>query len=712
MKIKNVVRANYPQIIIVFCVFLTMVLVSYVYVSSMVQVQMVEMGEETMNTTETVVTSYMNESKIVFNNIEQSIESMLSTGRSNEEVEAFLRSVTDIFTRGDTPLPDFMKVYGYIRGEFLDGAGWIPDEDYNPLERPWYIGADQTEDVLFFAEPYVDAQTGNVVISYSKKIKDASGADLGILAMDLNLSRITAYVKGQTLASNGYGVLISDSFHFVVHSNNELIGSDIRTINEDYRELADRLQAGEHISAFRMTAWDGTDSIAFFRTILDGWHVGVITPRADYYQNVYNLGFVLLVLGTILAAALSGMLLRASAQRMQSEEENKSKSSFLARMSHEMRTPMNAIIGMTKIARESDDITEVQYCLDKVSDASNHLLGIINDILDMSKIEAGKLELVEKPFSFQSMLKQIKTVNGFKIEEKQQKFTITVAEDVPAMIIGDKQLLTQVITNLISNAIKFTPEKGEISLSISKLSEADHIVILQFDIIDNGIGISEEQQRRLFKRFEQADVSTSRKYGGTGLGLSISQSIVKLMGGEILVASNIGEGSHFQFTIQVTVPGQMSEHPAAEEMSQEIKVEDIQGIFSGKRILLAEDVDINREIIQLLLKETGLIIDSAENGVVACNKVEANAAGYDLIFMDIHMPELDGYEATKRIRAMDTEKTRTIPIIAMTANVFREDIERCLAAGMNDHIGKPIEFDVLIGKLKDYLLTDERRTDE
>jgi signal transduction histidine kinase/ActR/RegA family two-component response regulator len=390
----------------------------------------------------------------------------------------------------------------------------------------------------------------------------------------------------------------------------------------------------------------------------------------------------------------------AERARELAEQSTKAKSDFLSRMSHEMRTPMNAIIGMTNIARESDDSDRKEYCLEKISEASRHLLGVINDILDMSKIESGKFELSEEAFSFRNMLKRVVDVINFRVEEKYQTLTVTVGDDVPGIIISDEQRLAQVITNLLSNAVKFTPEHGEISILAAVSAFDGDICKLRVVVKDNGIGISEEQRSKLFRSFEQADGSISRKFGGTGLGLAISKHIVEMTGGSIWVESELGKGAAFIFEINARAADAGEE--AAPDHADHFESDD--GIFRGKRILLAEDVEINCEVFSSLVEHTGIDIDFARDGREALDMFTAQADRYDLILMDIHMPEMDGYEATRRIRESGRENAETIPIVAMTANVFKEDIERCKAAGMNDHLGKPIDAGEVIRKLREYLL--------
>ena len=514
------------------------------------------------------------------------------------------------------------------------------------------------------------------------------------------------------------------------------------------------------------------------------------------------------------------------------EAATQAKSSFLASMSHEIRTPMNAIIGMTTIGKSAASTERKDYCLTKIEDASQHLLGVINDILDMSKIEANKFELSPIEFQFEKMLQRVSNVICFRTEEKEQSFSIHIDKDIPVNLIGDDQRLAQVITNLLGNAVKFTPENGSIDLDARFIGEEDGFCTIQVRVTDTGIGISPEQQAQLFSTFHQAESSMSRKFGGTGLGLAISKNIVEMMGGKIWIESELGKGASFIFTFRAargaepgsdiwtrntgwsnvkfmavdddpaildyfseimkrfgascdtadggeealemagrkggydvyfvdwkmrgmdgieltkklkakeTRPGEVTvimissyELNSVEDEAKAAGVDrfltkplfpsaiadaineslgdtrqqteeeqaDITDIFKGGRILLVEDVEINREIVMALLEPTGLEIDCAENGEEAVARFGEAYNKYDMIFMDVQMPVMDGYEATRRIRALDVPGAGDIPIVAMTANVFREDIERAMDAGMNSHVGKPLDFDEVLDKLRTYI---------
>ncbi|GHV31395.1 hypothetical protein AGMMS4952_20070 [Spirochaetia bacterium] len=425
--------------------------------------------------------------------------------------------------------------------------------------------------------------------------------------------------------------------------------------------------------------------------------------------------------------------------KQRAEAANAAKSNFLANMSHEIRTPLHAIIGMTAIAKNTPENIRRDYCLEKIEDASTHLLEVINDILDMSKIEADKFELSLTEFDVTRMLHRVAAVFELKVAEKKQTLTVTVGPDIPPRIISDELRLSQVITNLLANAVKFTPEGGSIAIALRRLhasapripekylaaafpdrvpSEAPGTetgddgletqglwaappCTLEVRVTDTGIGIAPEQQAALFQPFQQVDGSISRKFGGTGLGLAISKRIVEMMNGTIRIESDTGKGAAFIFTIQVELPVELPAPlpaPSPEAPPAQLPADD----FTGRRILLVEDVEINREIVTTILEPLGLVIEEVADGQIAYDTFSTNPEAYDLIFMDIHMPGMDGYESTRLIRALEHPRARTVPIIAMTANVFKEDVEKCLAAGMDGHLGKPIDFNEVMGLLRKY----------
>ncbi len=515
-------------------------------------------------------------------------------------------------------------------------------------------------------------------------------------------------------------------------------------------------------------------------------------------------------------------------------ESTRAKSTFLSHMSHEIRTPMNAIIGMNTIARKSKDFSKIQYCLDKIDTASQQLLGIINDVLDMSKIEANKLEITPRETDFERMMQKIFNMVQVKMDEKHQEFTIDLQHMFTHTVICDELRVTQVMINLLNNAIKFTPEYGRISVKVRFIAGERESSRLRVEVKDSGIGLTDEQKSRLFTPFQQADNSITRRFGGTGLGLSICKRIVNLMGGDIWVDSEPEQGSCFTFEIDIEwggelkteikrsapmkklrilvvddtddvrvyfrnilksfsldcdtaedgfaavdlvkrsleqgepydfvfldwrMPGMSGAETAREilrlmdnniivvmisvadwsDIEEEVRDTGITRFLSkpvlpsalfntileladqtvfysepvtlrppkrnweGKHILIAEDIEINREIVMNFLGETDVSVDAAENGAIAVNMYLAAPEKYDVILMDVQMPELDGLDATRLIRTSGLPNAQVIPIVAMTSNAFKEDVQECLEAGMNNHVAKPIDVEDMMKKLSLYL---------
>ncbi len=381
------------------------------------------------------------------------------------------------------------------------------------------------------------------------------------------------------------------------------------------------------------------------------------------------------------------------------ESANIAKSAFIANMSHEIRTPMNAIVGFSELLlSKSGDLTDKQKShLAKITDASDHLLSIINDILELSKIEAGKLQLEHIEFDGSDVLEKVASLFGERLQEKGLVFHIEVPH-VPFKFIGDPIRLSQMLINYLSNAVKFT-EKGSITLRARVMEETDQDLLVRLEVEDTGMGISPEDQSRLFTAFEQADNSITRKHGGTGLGLAITKHLAELMGGEVGVESTPGQGSTFWFTARLGKGQMQSDQTAAGAVEPISLNEMLRRNHAGKRVLLAEDNELNRDLVDEMLSGTGLELDFAEDGKEALEKAQSST--YDLILMDMQMPEMSGVEATKAIRQLPAYATT--PIIAITANAFKGDRQICLDAGMNDHLAKPLKQQELHQALLDWL---------
>jgi signal transduction histidine kinase/DNA-binding response OmpR family regulator len=685
--------------------------------------------------------------------------------------------------------------------------GLTKDTVYAELFHRWYPGHDNTVTYESSDEAYAALQRGDVdmVMASNRRLLsiinyyELTGYKVNLMFYDLAESRFGFNREESVLRS-----IINKAFSLI----------DVDRINAHWIH----------------TRYDYADKVALAQR---PWLVGTIA----LLLCILLLLFFLLHRKRIEERRLGSLVRKRTAELETLSERyinvSKAKGDFLARMSHEIRTPINAIIGMLHIGKFSSDPERKNYCLARIEDAAKHLLGVINDVLDMSKIESGKLELSTVEFSFEKMLQRVVNVVKFRADEKKQKFTVHIDPDIPGYLIGDDQRLAQVITNLMGNAVKFTPENGSVGLKARSMGEKNNLCAIQISVTDTGIGISPEQQTRLFQSFQQAESSTARHFGGSGLGLAISKNIVEMMGGKIWLESELGKGSTFVFTVSLargadkreTLYGHgminwsnvriltvdddpvileyfedltqrfgascdfaanseealrlveqngsyniyfvdwMMPEVDGMELARELKkkepapdgsvvvlissvelntivngdkpvaeidkymqkplfpsmiadiVSEYLGVnqrpaedarwdaadrFEGRRILLAEDVEINREIVQVLLEPTGVEIECAENGASAVRMFTESPEKYDLIFMDLQMPEMDGYEATRAIRALDLPRAMEIPIIAMTASVFKEDVEKCMASGMSGHVGKPLVFEEVIRQLRQY----------
>jgi signal transduction histidine kinase/response regulator RpfG family c-di-GMP phosphodiesterase len=629
-------------------------------------------------------------------------------------------------------------------------------------------------------------------------------------------------------------------------------------------EWIDKLTAGKQVSVNRMTSWEGLfpEDVQAFTAIplIVKGHFWGFMAMPHHSERIYSQEEIsvmtaggILVVSAILEKEMTDSLVAVKNAAL---EATRVKSEFLSRMSHEMRTPMNAIIGMARIAEGADDKEKLRFCLSTIENSAGHLLNLINDVLDMSKIEAGKLELSAGPFDMEKMLMKVCNILEEKVDQKNQTLRVVIEKGTALRYIGDEMRLSQVVTNLFSNAVKFTPEKGKIVLTVGEVERRGNWSRLRFSVSDTGIGMTPKQMERLFSAFQQADASIATRYGGTGLGLAISQKIVEHMNGHIEMTSEPGRGSTFVFDVEIerdsqqertsvcpagtrdvrvlianpdrdslehfkaiadqlgihldtaansgeavsladaavqngtpysalfldcdladtavkdvietvrflppgidkntvfivasflkwnkiegnaneagvhrflskplfasslwdaieNVSKNVSKEEENEEENREQKEEkrneeladksEGQALdLSGKRILLTDDVEINRIIVKDLLEDTNVGIDEAENGEKALSLFELSPENYyDMVLMDIQMPGIDGYETARRIRELARPDALKVIIIALTANAYKEDVEKALAAGMNGHLAKPIDIDEVRNLLAEQLI--------
>ncbi len=648
------------------------------------------------------------------------------------------------------PRQKYYSAYAYrSQKDTVVTMDYAAEVDYH--NEIWYLDGKQSGGEIVWSDVYYDPVAQVTMTTATQPFFDEQGNMRGVATADMALTDIQKITGDIRIGQSGRAFIVGAQGEYISYLNN---GRDMRNkiqTDEDAQLAALGAQMLREESGVLDIELDGVRQSVYFCTLPDvNWKLVVLIHKSEIRSNTMDqvlLMGIVPVIGLLLAAlcivlvarrirrvvnkvnefadlAASGDLdrrievresdefgvmeerlnkmisnmsemSRHSAELLeQAQAASQAKGEFLSRMSHEIRTPMNAIIGMTEIASRSENLQKIRDCLHKTEVASKHLLALINDVLDMSKIEANKLELYLEPFVLHEMLENVSTVIRFKAEEKQQKLILEIEPEVPESIISDEMRLSQVISNLLSNAVKFTPEHGVITLHISATAEGGVYEILT-RVSDTGIGLSKEAMGKLFDSFEQADGGIARKFGGTGLGLAISKRIVEMLGGRIWVESVLGKGSDFYFRIRV------QKGDAVAQERKDDKADSLPPDLHGKVIILAEDVEINREIVLAILEETGVEVDCAENGLQALSLFREKPERYDLILMDIQMPEMGGFEATQEIRALATGKE--IPILALTANAFQSDVEQALQSGMNGHIGKPIDSAVLFRELRRFL---------
>ena len=554
-----------------------------------------------------------------------------------------------------------------------------------------------------------------------------------------NLSSIYSIYK------NGFITVIDKESHTIIsYKDNKFLGIDIKDLGID----VDTLRSSMEVSKVMI---EGQDAFALLRDSGDYSFIA-IAFKNDVYFSVYVYVFIIIasitlmvifmqlfmlqvvnqhiisgigyIIGclnsitkdnlntkvdlntceefSILSESINSMVSRLrnlllSEQQLVQEKASlaTAKGDFLAMMSHEIRTPLNVIIGMAQLGMRSNfDDKKKRDTFADINVASTHLLSLLNDILDMSKIDAGKLELSNSPFSIEEDITHLQLLISAKAQEQELELKVETEGIEDIVVNGDKLRLNQVLLNLLSNAMKFTEKHKNVTLSVKVINKTDENISIRFMVTDEGIGMSQEKLLKIFKPFEQADTSITRSFGGTGLGLSISKSIVELMGGKINVESELGQGSRFWFDVTF-------EYGVLEKVDDSLSALLEEGSLSQYRALIVDDALLNRKVLCTFLEKTGIKMEEAASGEEAIEKYIHSPVGYyNIIFMDIHMPNMNGYEATEKIRRSDKMDALTVPIIAVTADAFKETEEKVLVCGMNGFISKPINFAKLSATVK------------
>ncbi len=666
--------------------------------------------------------SYLEKTETTLWVASDTVQHMMNTGDSNEKICDYLMAETDI-QAGEND-ENYTGIYGYIGGEYLDGLGWVPPEDYDPLQRDWYIYGKENGGKLTIVPPYVDAQTGSVVITICKCLSDGES----VVALDVMMNHIQEITENVTLKGKGQALVFDDDGTIVAHTDKQLAGTNCRDlIGEENFEIV----LSEHDTRFQIKV-GGEKYTVFVNDVMGDWYSMIMVSNTELLSDV-KIQMVVVLAVYLVIFFLIGFFYyagykneqvmsrkveeyRVSRQKQDYEarmlklekrsadEANRAKSSFLADMSHEIRTPINAVLGMNEmILRESGE-RQIREYAKNIQSSGRALLALINSILDFSKIEDGKMEIVPAEYQTQAMLQYLVASISQRAKNKGLNFVLRVDEKLPRVMLGDDMRITQIIMNLLTNAVKYTRE-GSVTLSVTQAGRDGGNIDLRVEVADTGIGIKQEDMPKLYQSFERLDMEKNRNIEGTGLGMAIVTRLLNMIDSKLNVESEYEEGSVFSFVIrqQIIDPAPIGKVETGLEGNLEIASEETyQESFRAPdaKVLVVDDTSMNLIVVKSLLKKTLIRIDTADSGQDAVRL--AGQKVYDIILMDQRMPGMDGSQALGKIREICKANLET-PVVCLTADAISGARERYIAEGFNDYLTKPVDGEELERMILRYL---------
>jgi len=703
---SRAINSTYLQMFIIVIAFLIMGISSFFFVRSIENKHLIKESETALAFTEAEITANLLEPETFLSGYSETIRSMLIKGEDASALYAYMESVTNYLINYKEVMSGMITTHGYFftwGGKYLNARDLTPPENFSPENQPWYQKTINAEGDIIISEPYKDLITKNYILTFSRYITDNDDNPLAIICLDLELNRIYKYAVSINLTESSYGILVNDEMTIIAHPEQYFIGEKLYNADSGIALLANELKTGSNITERRIKNYLREDSIVHFKKIKYDWFLGIVIPVNEYYRSVNNMAAFLIILGSLLAWGLCTMLYYIAQAKKKSDIRTQQKSNFLATMSHEIRTPLNAILGMTEIQmQDTSHPPSTSEAFIKINNSGNLLLNIINDILDLSKIEAGKLELVPVKYEVARLINDIVQLNYIRYVSKPIDFKIEVDENIPSFLVGDDLRIKQILNNLLSNAFKYTDE-GEVTFAVSAeyvgRSGGAVTVTLVFQISDTGQGMSPEQVNKLFDEYTRFNMEANRTTEGAGLGMTITQNLIDLMYGKINVKSTLGEGT----TITVRLPQKTDGIGIRSFMGKETaenlrqfkhnstvqvkKAQITREYMPYGHILIVDDVETNLYVAKGLMTPYELKIDTATSGFEAIEKIK-EGNNYDVVFMDHMMPKMDGLETTKQLRKMGYTKT----IIALTANALAGQAEIFMKNGFDDFISKPIDI--------------------
>ena len=714
-----------PLILIVIFVGVLVVYTSRLVYSSAVSNSREVISDKILSVS-SMMENHLNTAENILHVTADSVYHMIISGSTPARIHEFLvEETSNVYEQYDE---NFNGLYGYIMSRYLDGLNWEPPEDYDPKSRVWYTCARESDGEVAFVPPYIDAQTGNLIISVCRMLPDRQN----VISLDVQLNRVQEMMSELSINGKGYGFVVDTDGLIIAHGDETKKGYSIYDHPGGEGLMKALITRGS--GNFTYT-YNGEKDTVFVNRLSNNWHVVMIVKNSELYNEVRKqlaitvIIFMLVFIMILIFYTVGHKNEREDIKRMEvlkleeqkaiyerkvlelekdaADDANRAKSNFLANMSHEIRTPINAIIGMDEmILRSSDNDVITRYALN-IQSAGKTLLSIINDILDFSKIESGKMELVPVEYDFASVLNDVVNMTIAKANDKGLKYELDVDPDVPSVFRGDEIRIRQIILNITNNAIKYT-EKGSVRTNITFDKERNMLVIR---VADTGMGIRDEDLEKLFSSFQRLDETKNRNIEGTGLGLNITRQLVEMMGGKINVESEYGKGSVFtvkvlQEVVDDTPIGNYNERlKESQGVKEEFKAK---LIAPDAKILIVDDNEMNLSVITELMSDTKIKTKVALSGKQCIEMLRDES--FDMIFLDQMMPEMSGVQTLEAIRkehlADDT------PVIALTADAIVGAKEAYVKEGFNDYLSKPVMYDELEEMLRNYLDSSLIRSEE
>ena len=703
LKNKEKKSIGVRLIIFIFTVvfFLSIVLVYYFKLYSETEDNILKSGKVNAIESTNQVNSHISSSFGFIRMCGFMLDSMVERKAAKPELLGYLTGLTQAIKT--SLIPDSTGLYGYFYGEYLDGAGWDPGEGYDPTEREWYKAAIAAKGELVLVEPYIDEYSGKSMISVARALSDGES----VVALDLAIDELQNIMQEHVEEKGIFAEFIINAKQVVVaHSDKSLVGTDY---SDESNPLGKKIAEARRESTdnFFYLDYMGGKYLVYGEPLMYGWMCVTIIDATEEYQNLRIPLFISILSAILIIGIMSFFLMQSDRKSREAYEmaiisekataASEAKSTFLSNMSHEIRTPINAILGMNEmILRESDNQEVLNYS-ENIKNAGKTLMGLINDVLDFSKIEARKIEINPVNYDLASVLNDLVVMISSRADDKGLELKLDFDKNLPVKLHGDEVRIKQIITNILTNAVKYT-KKGGVTFTVGyeKIYNEPDYIMLKVAITDTGIGIKEEDIKRLFIEFERIEEKRNRNIEGTGLGMTITRSLLEMMGSSLCVKSEYGKGSTFSFMLKQKV---MNWDPLGD---YEERFRDLQECHSRYKerlvakdayILAVDDNPLNIMVIKSLLKDTEINIDTAENGDESIRLAAKN--NYDVILMDHMMPGKDGIETMHEIRSDQNSPNTKTPVICVTANAISGAKEQYIDEGFDDYLTKPIDSEKL-----------------